>query len=55
MDWESKDLVESFLYDAIYFDIPNHKTIAKYHRRIQYRCSVHRKSSRRIGVRALSR
>ena len=30
--WESKDLVESFLHDAICYDVPNHKrTSQKYH------------------------
>jgi hypothetical protein len=27
--WESKDLVESFLHDAICFDVPNHKTTSQ--------------------------
>jgi len=30
--WETKDLVENFLHDAICFDVPNHKkTSQKYH------------------------
>ena len=30
--WESKDIVESFLHDAICFDVPNHKkTSRNYH------------------------
>ena len=30
--WETKDLVETFLHDAICFDVPNHKkTSQKYH------------------------
>ena len=30
--WESKDLVENFLHDAICFDVPHHKTTSlRYH------------------------
>ena len=53
--WESKDIVESFLHDAICFDVPNHKKTSRNYHPSRSMTLQPRRSSRRTGTLAIWR